>query len=262
MMSNAACATISIGRRRVIGEDGAEDQADHRGLLHAGQPLQRIVLGAEPHGGERDDDDGGGRARAEQPAQPLEGEAAKDRLLAESRADGDRIEDPRQRGSIAGQVVERLIDGVGAEQRHHDALHDQLERRAEEHTADARSATQRRGRTKPSSLKRDTGQPGPDEREDRAQRDEDGVAEQNDDNREQPQRSETTQRRGQPVVRRPPAAHRRLPASQAATSFSSRDSRVSSFFALTIHHVTSLRYDGGCAARNPAARASAASALR
>jgi len=64
--------------------------------------------------------------------EPLEQIAAEDRLFTEPGPDDDGVEDVREGGGIARDVVVRRVDRRRAKQRHDDGLHDELEERAEQ----------------------------------------------------------------------------------------------------------------------------------
>src|SRR5437667_4773497 len=112
-------------------EDGAEYQAGHRRLFHAGQSLVSIVRQCEQPGSEQHGSSVRPWSRAEKLGETLKEEAAKYRFLAKPSAEHDCVQHPGQGRRIAREVVVPCIDRGGAEQRHDDSLHSKLQHNAE-----------------------------------------------------------------------------------------------------------------------------------
>src|SRR5688500_4226058 len=126
-------------------EDRPENEPENEALLGAGKTLISVVCQSEKQRGNEDDQRLGPGAISKQLAKTVEHESAKDRLFSETRADNYRKQHPGQCSTITDEVLVSLIDGVCAEQRHNDRLHQQLERDAERHadrdTADPAART-------------------------------------------------------------------------------------------------------------------------
>ena len=197
------------------GEDPAEDQARDRGLLDAGQHLVVMVRHPEQRRGQQDDRRLCPPAPAEDLAEPLEQVSAEHGLFAEPRARRHRENHAGQRGLVSGEIVVRRIDGGGAEQRHHDRLHHQFECASEddaESEAGGPAPRSHEADLQPRSARR----PGPEQDQDRAQRCEEKIAREDQDDREESQRSEAAQPFGADILGRRFGAHGR-PARAAST---------------------------------------------
>src|SRR5213080_839453 len=131
VMSNAACATISMGSRHVTAKMAPKTSPTMKACSTA-NPLVRVVDDAEPRGCDEDDRDHRDASATEKFAEAFEEVAAKRDLFAHARADYDEKEHARQRRAIPDKKMIRVINWIGSEERHDDRLHDQLERHAED----------------------------------------------------------------------------------------------------------------------------------
>src|SRR5438034_112640 len=111
------------------GEDRAEHESCDRCLFGAGQPLVRVVGQREDGGREQHDPNLGPDCRSEELAQPLEQIPSEHRLFPEPR-DEHGPHRGREHGPVSPKVMVRLIDRRGAEERHDDRFHHELERDA------------------------------------------------------------------------------------------------------------------------------------
>ena len=128
----------------------------------------------------------------EELAEAFEREPAKQGLLAETRADDDEIQHSGKRRGVPDQELVGLVDRIGAEQRHHDRLHDELERDAEG-DADGQGAHPAPGPDEAELAPRRVRPPSPHQHQERAERNEQQIAGEDDQDREDPERPESSQ---------------------------------------------------------------------
>jgi len=140
-----------------------------------------------------------GRAASKDLAQPFEHVPAEYGFFSEARVENHSVQGCRDRCPVSCQVMVGGIDGTRAEERHDDDLHQEFKcgagRDADGNTADPairpHVADLAPGRPRPAD---------PNEDQNRAQRYEEYVARQDDENREEPEGSEPAQIRGEMIA--------------------------------------------------------------
>src|SRR6185437_727842 len=184
------------------GEERPKNESGDRGLFEASESLLTVVVQGKQPGAQDHARRLGGYAASEKLTQALEQVSPKDGLFSEAPADNHQVHGSREGGRVAGQVMVRLIDRRGTEQRHDERFHQELEYDAQ-HEAEGQVLSPALGLDVADLAPRRARPADPPERQQGAQGRNGIIAgEENDEQREDTEGPESAQRRRDPIAER------------------------------------------------------------